>query len=40
MVRVVGNGSFGIVRECRSHIDGQTYAIKSIPLQSKKFQYA
>jgi serine/threonine protein kinase len=28
----VGEGSFGIVRQCKSLLDGAIYAIKSIPL--------
>lgn len=31
-MRILGKGSFGIVRQCRSRLDGFIYAVKSIPL--------
>ena len=32
VLEVVGHGSFGVVRKCRSLIDRKVYAIKSISL--------
>ena len=39
VIKVVGRGTFGIVRKVRCKRDGNIYAIKSIPLQKKKFKY-
>ena len=39
VIKVLGRGTFGIVRQVRCRRDGQVYAIKSIPLQKKKFTY-
>ena len=36
MIKIVGQGSFGIVRKCKSLLDSNIYAIKSIPLSDKK----
>ena len=36
---MLGRGTFGIVRKVRCKRDGNIYAIKSIPLQKKKFKY-
>ena len=36
MIKVVGQGSFGIVRKCKSLLDRKIYAVKSIPLGEKK----
>jgi len=35
-LKVVGRGSFGVVRQCKSLLDGQIYAIKTIPLGDTK----
>jgi serine/threonine protein kinase len=40
MLRIVGQGSFGIVRLCTSIIDKKNYAIKSIPLSDRKIDAA
>ncbi len=39
MVRVVGQGSFGIVRQCRSLLDGSMCAVKSIPLNTDRSSF-
>ena len=39
MIKLLGRGTFGIVRQVRCRRDGQVYAIKSIPLQKKTFTY-
>ena len=39
VIKLLGRGTFGIVRQVRCRRDGQVYAIKSIPLQKKKFTY-
>lgn len=37
VIKIVGKGSFGVVRQCKSLLDGQIYAVKTIPLgQSKR----
>ena len=38
-MEVLGRGTFGIVRRAKCLRDGKVYAIKSIPLQKKKFTY-
>ncbi|PWY87079.1 protein kinase [Aspergillus sclerotioniger CBS 115572] len=37
-VKVLGRGSFGEVYHVRNHIDGQSYAIKKIPLSQRRLQ--
>ena len=39
VIKLLGRGTFGIVRQVKCRRDGQVYAIKSIPLQKKKFTY-
>ncbi len=39
MIKVVGQGSFGIVRQCRQKKDGKIYAVKSIPIEKLQFKY-
>ena len=39
VISLLGRGTFGIVRKVRCKRDGKIYAIKSIPLQKKKFKY-
>ena len=39
VIKLLGRGTFGIVRQVRCLRDGKVYAIKSIPLQKKKFTY-
>ena len=39
VIKLLGRGTFGIVRQVQCRRDGQVYAIKSIPLQKKKFTY-
>ena len=39
VIKLLGRGTFGIVRQVRCRRDNQVYAIKSIPLQKKKFTY-
>ena len=39
VISLLGRGTFGIVRKVRCKLDGKIYAIKSIPLQKKKFKY-
>jgi serine/threonine protein kinase len=34
MIVKVGQGSFGVVRKCKSYLDGRVYAIKTITLPS------
>jgi serine/threonine protein kinase len=36
MIRIVGKGSFGVVRQVRCNKDKKIYAVKTIPLQAKK----
>lgn len=38
MIKVVGCGSFGIVRQCRSLLDGRVYAVKSMPFSNDSTQ--
>ncbi|KAK2877218.1 hypothetical protein FQN49_001342 [Arthroderma sp. PD_2] len=35
---LIGRGSYGVVYRVRHHVDGQGYAVKKIPLSSKKLQ--
>ncbi|EFE42762.1 protein kinase, putative [Trichophyton verrucosum HKI 0517] len=35
---LIGRGSYGMVYRVRHHVDGQDYAVKKIPLSSKKLQ--
>ncbi|PWY87542.1 kinase-like protein [Aspergillus heteromorphus CBS 117.55] len=37
-VKVLGRGSFGEVYHVKNHIDGQSYAIKKIPLSQRRLQ--
>jgi len=39
MIKIVGQGSFGIVRQCKSLLNQQIYAIKSIPMNRKGYSY-
>ncbi|KAF3483306.1 translation initiation factor eIF-2 alpha chain kinase [Arthroderma uncinatum] len=35
---LIGRGSYGVVYRVRHHVDGQGYAVKKIPLSSRKLQ--
>ncbi|KAI9930429.1 hypothetical protein MW887_011183 [Aspergillus wentii] len=37
-VKVLGRGSFGEVYHVKNHIDGQSYAVKKIPLSQKRLE--
>ena len=37
-MRIVGKGSFGIVRQCKSLLDNKVYAVKTIQLRDKKVE--
>ncbi|EAW14514.1 putative protein kinase [Aspergillus clavatus NRRL 1] len=37
-VKILGRGSFGEVYHVKNHIDGQSYAIKKIPLSQRRLQ--
>ncbi|KAA8648175.1 putative protein kinase [Aspergillus tanneri] len=37
-VKILGRGSFGEVYHVRNHIDGQSYAVKKIPISQKRLE--
>ncbi|KAE8355241.1 kinase-like domain-containing protein [Aspergillus coremiiformis] len=37
-VRILGRGSFGEVYHVKNHIDGQTYAVKKIPISQRRLE--
>eukprot|EP00347_Sterkiella_histriomuscorum_P002185 403369139 len=39
IIKVVGQGSFGIVRQCKSKKDGKIFAVKTIPIEKLQLKY-